>query len=143
MARRVRYVRRGCVVLDSQALSLLIDGQELMVKRLDKARKSGVEVVTSVLTILEAERGGTDLARRDFVLSRIVVESVDQELATLAGELLRANRLHGHRHAIDAVLAATALRQEAPVIIYTSDPEDLAKLCDAPQERRHVSVMKV
>jgi predicted nucleic acid-binding protein len=136
-------VRRGCVLLDSQALSLLIAGQELMSKRLDQARRSGVEAVMSAVTILEADYEGVDRGRRDFVLSRIAILDVDEELAMVAGELLRATRLHGHSHAIDAVVAATAVRQEAPVLIYTSDPGDLGTLCAAANASQPITIIKV
>jgi hypothetical protein len=37
--------------------------------------------------------------------------------------------LHGQKYVIDAVVAATALRAAKPVIILTSDADDLHKLC--------------
>jgi hypothetical protein len=39
--------------------------------------------------------------------------------------------LHGHRHALDGILGATALaaRASGPVTVLTSDPDDLAPLC--------------
>jgi hypothetical protein len=37
---------------------------------------------------------------------------------------------HGHRHAIDARAAATALAHPGRATIYTSDPDDLEALVD-------------
>lgn len=37
--------------------------------------------------------------------------------------------LHGHKNALDALVAATALASPAPVTVLTSDPEDLLLLC--------------
>ena len=43
--------------------------------------------------------------------------------------LLRNANLHGHKYAIDAVVAATALGYSGPRIIVTSDADDMNKLC--------------
>lgn len=37
--------------------------------------------------------------------------------------------LHGHKYAIDAAVAETALRQRRPVVMLTSDMDDMTKLC--------------
>ncbi len=37
--------------------------------------------------------------------------------------------LHGHKYAIDAAVAEMALRQRRPVVMITSDTDDMAKLC--------------
>jgi predicted nucleic acid-binding protein len=66
------------------------------------------------------------------VLSRITVISVTEGIARRAGELLGATGLPGHRCAIDAVVAATALDVERPVVLLTSDPDDLNKLVEEP-----------
>jgi hypothetical protein len=39
--------------------------------------------------------------------------------------------MHGDQHATDSVVAA-ALRQVRPVLLYTSDPGDMAALCSEP-----------
>jgi hypothetical protein len=68
----------------------------------------------------------TDLARSNWVLSRLHVEPVGQEDSLTAVTLLReAGGLHGHTYAIDAL----ALRAPAPVIVLTSDRDDWSKLC--------------
>jgi 6-pyruvoyl-tetrahydropterin synthase len=43
--------------------------------------------------------------------------------------LLKQTGLHGHKYAIDATVAETALRQSGPVAMLTSDVDDMAKLC--------------
>ena len=51
--------------------------------------------------------------------------------------------MSGHRHAIDATVGATALLQPRPVIVYTSDPGDMAALCaepDRPKDERVVII---
>lgn len=50
-------------------------------------------------------------------------------IARHASRLLAGAGLHGHKYALDAIVAATALVSPSPVTILTSDPEDLLMLC--------------
>ncbi|MFI5827206.1 PIN domain-containing protein [Streptomyces sp. NPDC051578] len=118
------------LVLDSEALSLLLRNDRKTAARIEASRQVGVPVIVSVLTIVEAAQGKTDLARLRWVLSRLRVEPVSQEDSLTAVALLRdAGGLHGHKYAIDALVAALALRAPAPVIVLTSDRDDWSKLC--------------
>jgi hypothetical protein len=36
--------------------------------------------------------------------------------------------LHGHKYALDAALCAMALQQPRPVVVLTSDPDDITTL---------------
>lgn len=51
------------------------------------------------------------------------------EEARAASKLLMNAGLHGYKCAIDAAVAEAALRQHRPVVMLTSDIDDLAKLC--------------
>ena len=51
------------------------------------------------------------------------------EITFHAIDLLREAGLHGHKYAIDAVVAATALQATKPVVVLTSDADDMGKLC--------------
>ncbi|MFF4305790.1 hypothetical protein [Streptomyces sp. NPDC001601] len=42
---------------------------------------------------------------------------------------MRNANLHGHKYAIDSVVAATALGYAGPRIIVTSDVDDMNRLC--------------
>jgi predicted nucleic acid-binding protein len=137
MARGARQIIQGSVVLDSQGLSLLVDEDERMVGRIQKARTESFHVVISAITIAEASSAGPRRRRRDFVLSRLHIEPVTRELTLQAAELLDRAGMSGHRHAIDAVVAATALRQARPTLLYTSDPDDMTALCAEPQLPKH------
>ncbi|MFD9715240.1 type II toxin-antitoxin system VapC family toxin [Streptomyces sp. NPDC059076] len=118
------------LVLDSEALSLLLRNDRGMAARIEASRQAGVPVLVSALTIVEAVHGKTDLPRLKWVLSRLRVEPVDLEDSLTAVELLQdAGGLHGHKYAIDALVAALALRVPAPVIVLTSDRDDWSKLC--------------
>ncbi|MEU4921803.1 PIN domain-containing protein [Streptomyces parvus] len=118
------------LVLDSEALSLLLRNDRGMAARIEASRQAGVPVLLSALTIVEAVQAKTDLARLKWLLSRLRVEPVSQEDSLTAVALLRdAGGLHGHKYAIDALVAALALRVPAPVIVLTSDRDDWSKLC--------------
>ncbi|GAA3157008.1 hypothetical protein GCM10010451_01090 [Streptomyces virens] len=118
------------LVLDSQALSLLQRNDRGMVTRIEAARRVGVPVRVSALTVVEAVYGKTDTARLHWVLSRLQVQDVTQADSLTAVQLLSdAGGLHGHKYAIDALVAAMALRVPAPVVVLTSDRDDWSRLC--------------
>jgi hypothetical protein len=52
----------------------------------------------------------------------------DEEAKTASALMINAG-LHGHQYAIDAAVAELALRQRRPVVMLTSDIDDMAKLC--------------
>jgi hypothetical protein len=54
---------------------------------------------------------------------------IGDEEAKAASTLLVNTGLHGHKYAIDAVVAEMALRQQRPVVMLTSDIDDMTKLC--------------
>ncbi|MDT0303539.1 PIN domain-containing protein [Streptomonospora sp. DSM 45055] len=97
--------------------------------RLRDAHDAGVRVMTSSMTLIEAYHDRIRHAAWQWTLSRIHVEPVTEELSQEAIGLLRGTGLRGHRHAIDAALAAVALRQREPVTVFTSDEDDLRTLC--------------
>ncbi|MFE5730587.1 type II toxin-antitoxin system VapC family toxin [Streptomyces sp. NPDC056528] len=118
------------LVLDSQTLSLLLRNDRRMITRIEAARRVGVPVLVSALTVVEAVYGKTDTARLRWLLSRLQVQDVTQADSLTAVQLLAdADGLHGHKYAIDALVAAMALRSPAPVLVLTSDRDDWSKLC--------------
>ncbi|WP_405162197.1 DNA-binding protein [Nocardia sp. NBC_01499] len=100
-----------------------------MVAIVAEARSRGMEVVISALTIVEATHRKTDRARLAWLLSALRIEQVDDASAKSASALLLAAGLHGHKYAIDAVIAEMALRQQGPVVMLTSHLDDMRKLC--------------
>ncbi|MGW7364311.1 PIN domain-containing protein [Streptomyces sp. NPDC054841] len=115
-------------VLDSEALSQAVRGDRMMIARLELAARGEAEVVTSPMTLVEAYDGRTTEQRWDWVLSRINVADVGKDEARQARRLLSDTGLHGHKYAIDAVLAVVARRQKGQVTVFTSDVDDLEKL---------------
>ncbi|WP_327369090.1 DNA-binding protein [Streptomyces sp. NBC_01217] len=128
MARR-KLNHEGTLVLDSEGLSKLLNDDETAVALVAEARSRGMEVVISALTIIEAVHARTNKARLAWVLSGLRTVPVGDEEAKAASVLLMAAGLHGHEYAIDAAVAEAALRQRRPVVMLTSDTDDMGKLC--------------
>ncbi|WP_101256667.1 DNA-binding protein [Streptomyces barkulensis] len=128
MARR-KLSHEGTLVLDCEGLSKFVSDHESVVALIAEARKRGMEVVISALTIIEAVHRRTDRARLAWVLSGMRIVPVGDEEAKAASAMLVDAGLHGHKYAIDAAVAETALRQRRPVVMLTSDIDDMTKLC--------------
>jgi predicted nucleic acid-binding protein len=122
----------GTLVLDGEGLVKLAVGDPRARAYLDAARTRRARVATSAITLTEVLRGGPRDAAVHRVLGRITVVPVTAGVARRAGELLGSTGLSGHQHAIDAVVATTALGLERPVVLLTSDPDDMARLVEAP-----------
>ncbi|MDI6099703.1 PIN domain-containing protein [Actinoplanes sp. NEAU-A12] len=117
------------LVLDSQGFSGWIDRDRKAMRLLEQAERDGTDLVMSAATIIEVSHSGVDTARLSLLLSRIRVEAVTKESARRSADLLKAAGLHGHKYAIDAMVAEVALRLPAPVAVLTSDADDMVKLC--------------
>jgi predicted nucleic acid-binding protein len=127
-----RVAAGGTVVLDSEGLSKLAAGDARVRGYLDSARARRARVAVSAITLTETLRGGPRDAALHRVLSRITVVPVTAQIARQAGELLGATGLSSRRCAIDAVVAATALGLERPIVLLTSDPDDMNRLIEEP-----------
>ncbi|WP_431968154.1 type II toxin-antitoxin system VapC family toxin [Nocardia sp. bgisy134] len=128
----------GTLVLDSEGLSKAVLRDRAITSWLALARADDLRVITSAATIVEVIHPRIKRPALEWILSRLVVEPITEEIARHAATLLGQAGLHGHKHAIDAMLCATALSAPGPTTILTSDPDDLTALCGAK-----VTVMKV
>jgi predicted nucleic acid-binding protein len=138
-----RRVAGGTLVLDAEGLAKLAVGEARVRGYLDSARARGARVAVSAVTLTEALRGGPRDAAVHRVLARITVVPVTAAVARRAGELLGTTGLSGHRCAIDAVVAATALDSERPVVLLTSDPDDMSRLAEGPGRPKEQRVVVV
>jgi len=118
----------GTLVLDCEGLSKLVRGNSELTEWLAAAESEDIRVVTSSITLVEARDPRMNQARFDYAVSRVNVVPPTEAIARHASRLLSTVGLHGHKYAIDAIVAATALASPAPVTILTSDPEDLVML---------------
>lgn len=119
----------GTLVLDSEGLSKVVLQDRRVMALLRGAEEEDMRVVVSVLTLIEAHHRRVNKARFNWVVSRLTVEPVTEELGRQAMDLLLDTGLHGHKYAIDAVVAATALKSPGSPVVLTSDPEDMSRLC--------------
>ncbi|MFI2202484.1 type II toxin-antitoxin system VapC family toxin [Streptomyces sp. NPDC020192] len=117
------------LVLDCEGLSKLVRRTPELTEWLAAAEAEDIRVVTSSVTLVEARDPKTNQARFDYAVSRVNVIPPTEAIARHASKLLAAAGLHGHKYALDAIVAATALASPSPVTILTSDPEDLRMLC--------------
>lgn len=136
MARRHGGLIGGTFVFDCEALSQLLAQDVKASQRVDFARNIGASVVVCAMTIPEAQNAKVRRERPGFVLSRLTVEPVTEEIARSAADLLEDCGLHGHKYAIDAVVAAVAKKSPRPVVLYTSDRDDMERLCAEPDRPR-------
>ncbi|MFF3600189.1 type II toxin-antitoxin system VapC family toxin [Kitasatospora indigofera] len=119
----------GTLVLDSEALSKLSRRHRDMTVWLDVARTLDLLVVTSAATLVEARDPKVPQAAFDHAVSLTKVRPITEEIARAASKLLVSAGLHGHKYAIDAMLAATAHLEHGDVTVVTSDLDDLRQLC--------------
>src|ERR1051326_4053808 len=117
MARARSRLSAGTLVLDSEGLSKWCSADQRVTAYVREAQDNDFRVVVSALTPIEAfdVRSKSDSSR--LYLSRLKIEPVTDDISFHAIDLLREAGLHGHKYAIDAVVAATALRAAKPTVI--------------------------
>jgi predicted nucleic acid-binding protein len=123
-------------VLDAEGLRKLADGNPRAVSFAMDAQSADAIVVTAASTLTEVLRGGPRDASVHRILREVSVVPIGQEQGRTAGELLGRTGLSGHRHALDALLAVVALAQPRPVVVLTSDTDDMRRLTEEPERRK-------
>jgi hypothetical protein len=126
--------RQRVFVFDSEALSKAVQGDREMTALIKTAPRLDIPIVTSALTTLEAwdpRETSRQAPLWNWTLSRIRVMHTDDQVIAMARNMLKVAGLHGHKYAIDAVLAAVARReaaQGAQATVFTSDTDDMNQL---------------
>lgn len=113
------------VVLDADGLSQLAQHDQRVEALMDALRELDPRVVVSAVTLAEVLRGSPRDAAVHRLLGWIDQLDVTPRIGRAAGELLGVT---GSNETIDAIVAATALDQRGPVMVLTSDPDDLTRL---------------
>jgi predicted nucleic acid-binding protein len=131
-------VTGGTLVLDSQGLSLYFEQDRTVLNMVRSALERGADRVISAATLLEAQHPGVKQARREYILSQLKIQPLLVPWAREAAQLLADAGLSGHSYALDAMVAVTALHQEPPVVVLTSDPGDMGQLCGDRVRIMHV-----
>ncbi|MCT9081131.1 PIN domain-containing protein [Streptomyces fulvoviolaceus] len=129
MARARGQLSHGVLLLDSQGLSKFMDNDERVAGLVRMAQSKDTLVAVSNLTLIEAWHAKVRMDRFRWHVSRLEVLPVTETITWRAIDLLRNANLHGHKYAIDSVMAATALGYSGPRIVVTSDVDDLNRLC--------------
>lgn len=118
------------VVLDSRGLSRLDRAGPQDPCRVPGVPRHGADFVIDANSIVEVSHVRVNMPRpRWALLPRVKVEPVTEGAAKASAELLKAAGLQGHKYAIDATVAEVALRQPGPVVVLTSDIDDMTRLC--------------
>lgn len=117
------------LVLDCEGVAKAVLRDRELTAWLAAARAEDERVITSAATLVEVIHPRIDRHAFEWVVSRLTVEPVTADIARKAAKLLKLVGRHGHRYAIDAILAATALAASGPTTVLTSDPDDLSALC--------------
>ncbi|MFF3644036.1 hypothetical protein [Streptomyces sp. NPDC002564] len=125
--------RQRVFVFDSEALSKAVQGDREVTALIKATPRLDIPIVTSALTTLEAwdPRDTSRQALWNWTLSRIRVVHTDDQVIALARDMLKTAGLHGHKYAIDAVLAAVAGReaaQGAEATVFTCDTDGMNQL---------------
>jgi predicted nucleic acid-binding protein len=142
---RLRRELGGTLVLDAEGLVKLATGDPVARSRVLQAHNRGAGVVVASTTLAEVLRGGPGDTRAHRALGRITVVPIDAQEGRAAGELLGRTGLSGHRCALDALVAVVALAQPRPVILLTSDIDDMSRLTEEPgrHKSQRVHVVRV
>ncbi|MER5478210.1 DNA-binding protein [Streptomyces sp. NPDC002734] len=119
----------GTLVLDCEGLSRLVRRDPELTEWLAAADAEDIRVVASSVTLVEARDPRVHQAQFDYAVSRVTVVPPGEAIARQASKLLAAAGLHGHKYALDAIVAATAGASPRPTTVLTSEPEDLQMLC--------------
>ena len=135
----------GALVLDADGLCKFAEGNSRAVSFAKDAYDLQAPVVVAASTLAEVLRGGPRDSRVHRVLRRIDISPIDKTQARAAGELLGRLGLSGHENALDALVAIVALAQPRPVVLLTSDADDMTRLTDEPgrPRRERIAVVRI
>jgi predicted nucleic acid-binding protein len=120
---RLRGGIGGTLVLDSEGLVKLSNGDPRVLARAKLAHARNAAVVIAATTLAEVIRGGARTAPVYRALRTVRAVSIHAQDARTAGGLLGRNQMSGHEHALDALVAAVALAQPRPVVLLTQRHE--------------------
>jgi len=120
------------VVLDCDGLSRAAAADPVVQARLTAVVRHGGRVLVPAVILTEVLTGKASDARIWHTVNRLVVTTVDREIAGEAGPLReRASLVRRKKKdlTVDSIVAAVA-RAHAPSLVLTCDVEDFAVLCD-------------
>ena len=113
------------LILDAGALIAVDRGDRAMNDLIQDAPRAGRPVRTNPNAVAQVWRNGAKQSRLARLLRDVKIQPLTREDGYRAGELLGTTRTK------DVVDATVALLVRAADEVYTSDPADLRKLCEA------------
>ena len=124
-------VRPHSILLDAEAVSALAADARSMQAWATVARRTDSTLHASTVTLAEVADGSPRDAAVRRIAKALRLEVVTADIGYQAGQL-RAGAASTRRKqrdlTVDAVVAATALSLPQPVVVLTSDPDDLQRL---------------
>ncbi len=124
-------VRPQSILLDAEALSGLARGERRMHAWAEVARRTDSILYACTVTLAEVTDGSPRDARVRQTVKAVRLVDVTDGIGYRAGAL-RSRAVKGRRKArdltVDALVAATALGLSPPVVVLTSDADDLRLL---------------
>lgn len=131
-------IRPHSILLDAEALSAISRDDRSMQAWATFAKRSDSVLYVSCLTLTEV----TDGTARDAAVRRVSkaarLVDVNQDIGYRAGQLRATAAVSRRKHrdlTVDAMVAATAVTLPRPVVVLTSDPDDLRLLLDGHDVR--------
>jgi predicted nucleic acid-binding protein len=133
-------------VLDSEGVAKLATLDQKARAYFLAHRAQRGRVVVSAATLGEVLHGhAASDANINRVLGACDIVPLDEPLARRAAKLLRETGLgkgeDAHRCTVDAFVAATALAQPRPVLLLTSDLNDMTRLTEEPDQPKELRVV--
>ena len=129
MARHGGLSTGGTLILDSQGLSLYLEQDRRVMALVRSALDRGANRTISGVTLVETIRRGVTPGRWNYVLSQLDIQPMSVAWFREAADLVATQGVRGHKYAIDAMVAITAMHQPAPVVMLTSDVDDMSRFC--------------
>ena len=129
--------RFATLLLDSDGLTKLASRGLRMRTVLEQAQRVDAEVIVPWTALAEALQGPNRPAVL-FALSTTRLVGLGEQHYRDAADLMERTAMGGHT--IDALVAQVALRLPRPVVIATSDPDDLRRLT---QGHRGIAIFAV
>ncbi len=124
-------VRPHSILLDAEALSALAAGDRAMQAWATVARRIDATLYASTVTLAEVADGSARDAGLRRAVKAVRLVDVTSEIGFNAGRL-RAGAASTRRKlrdlTVDSVVAATATTLREPIVVLTSDPNDLELL---------------
>ncbi|GAB7007087.1 hypothetical protein JCM18899A_45600 [Nocardioides sp. AN3] len=124
------------VVLDATALASTAAEDRISLEWVKAALRADRPLCISAVTIAEVTDGSSRDTRVRRLVNQVTVHDVTPAIAHAAGAMrARVRRRKQRDLTVDAVVAATAASLPGPVVVLTSDPDDLTALLEGTTVR--------